>query len=447
MKLEVPERFEDVAVEFSREEWEMLSEKEKKLHQEVMVQNFDHMIDVGYNIPVDHLWSLILKDKMLPSGIGDTGMTLPQNQLPGNRISISRDADFSEIQNLRPSHEKLLDAEFNKALSDKMSITRENGMHSETRNNCKESDDGLIKKNKREMHLQIPMEMACNQLNHSNSVTFNINDLTDQLSHNGKRQNNTMASHDQIGNKEKLYNCAICGKSFKSRQAITRHMLIHTGQKPYKCTMCDKRFTRRSSMISHQRTHSGQKPYKCSLCDKRFAWKRTMVLHQYIHTGHKPYKCTMCDKSFTLKSSMVKHQHIHTGEKPYKCTICNKSFVQKSHMVTHQSTHTGQKNYKCDTCGKSFRQKGNMYRHQNTHTGLKPYKCTMCDKSFSQKCSMTLHQHTHTGQKPFKCALCYKSFRQANILKRHQRIHSGQDPNIVKILKHVENKSKMTSLL
>ncbi|XP_043922299.1 extracellular calcium-sensing receptor-like [Protopterus annectens] len=44
---EVPESFEDVAVEFSREEWEMLSEKEKKLHQEVMLQNFDHMIDVG----------------------------------------------------------------------------------------------------------------------------------------------------------------------------------------------------------------------------------------------------------------------------------------------------------------------------------------------------------------------------------------------------------------
>ncbi|XP_043923804.1 putative zinc finger protein 705E isoform X3 [Protopterus annectens] len=87
MKLEVPESFEDVAVEFSREEWEMLSEKEKKLHQEVMVQNFDHMIDVGYNIPVDHLWSLILKDKMLSSGIGDRGRNLQQNQLPGDRIS------------------------------------------------------------------------------------------------------------------------------------------------------------------------------------------------------------------------------------------------------------------------------------------------------------------------------------------------------------------------
>ncbi|XP_043922352.1 zinc finger protein 81-like [Protopterus annectens] len=203
MKLEVPESFEDVAVEFSREEWEMLSEKEKKLHQEVMVQNFDHMIDVGYNIPVDHLWSLILKDKILPSDNGDRGMTLQQNQLPGNIISINRDGDFSEIQSLQSFHEKSRDAEFNKALSDKMLITRQDAVYSETRHYSKESNGRFIKKDMLEIHLQTCREVTCSQHNHKNSVTSNGNNLTDQLSHNGKTQNNTMALPEQICNKEK----------------------------------------------------------------------------------------------------------------------------------------------------------------------------------------------------------------------------------------------------
>ncbi|XP_043923786.1 zinc finger protein 501-like [Protopterus annectens] len=426
MKLEVPESFEDVAVEFSREEWEMLSEKEKKLHQEVMVQNFNHMIDVGYNIPVDHLWSFIFKDKMLPSDNGDRRRNLQQNQLPGNRISINRNADFFEIQSLQSFHEKSQDVEFNKAVSDKMSLTRENAVPSETRHNCKESNEKFIKKSKLEMHLQTPMEMALSHLNYNNSVTFNANDLTDQLMPSGKRENNTVALQEQICSKEKLHKCVTCGKSFIDRKTLTVHMIIHTDQKLYKCTMCDKSFTQRSNMTSHQRIHSGQKPYKCATCGKSFRQKGNMYRHQHTHTGQKPYKCTVCGKSFIQKGNLVKHQHIHTRENTYKCTMCDKSFVQKKQMVSHQSTHTVQENYKCVTCGKSFRQKGHMYRHQNIHTGQKPYKCTTCDKSFTQKYSMKRHQCIHTGQKPHKCAMCYKSFRQASTLKRHQRIHCRQ---------------------
>ncbi|XP_043922351.1 putative postmeiotic segregation increased 2-like protein 3 [Protopterus annectens] len=47
MKLEIPETFEDVAVEFSMEEWKMLTKRDKLLYQEVMAQNFDHMVSIG----------------------------------------------------------------------------------------------------------------------------------------------------------------------------------------------------------------------------------------------------------------------------------------------------------------------------------------------------------------------------------------------------------------
>ncbi|XP_043923735.1 zinc finger protein 705F-like isoform X2 [Protopterus annectens] len=84
MMLEVPEGFEDVAVGFSREEWDLLSEQEKELHREVMVQNFENMISVGYNIPVDQLWLFIKKHETILPGDREAGKMVQQKQLPDN---------------------------------------------------------------------------------------------------------------------------------------------------------------------------------------------------------------------------------------------------------------------------------------------------------------------------------------------------------------------------
>ncbi|XP_043923836.1 zinc finger protein 454-like isoform X2 [Protopterus annectens] len=87
MKLEVPETFEDVAVEFSGEEWEMLSKPEKELHKEVMVQNYENMISVGYNIPVDHLWLYIKNFETVSPCETKAGMMVQQILVPGTRTS------------------------------------------------------------------------------------------------------------------------------------------------------------------------------------------------------------------------------------------------------------------------------------------------------------------------------------------------------------------------
>ncbi|XP_043923792.1 zinc finger protein 501-like isoform X2 [Protopterus annectens] len=427
MNLEIPQSFEDVAVEFSREELKMLSEEEKKLYWEVMVQNFDHMVTVGYDIPVKHLLSFILKDKMLPSGDSDVGPPVQQKQLPGNRISTNRNADFTVIQNLQLPHKKPLEVESTIVLPDKMSVTRQDSVQSETRHNCKESTDRFIKKPELEMNLQTQTgEMPCSWPDHSSSVTFHSNNLSDQLHCSGQKKD-TFQRHEQIFSREKLYKCVTCGKGFTTRKTLAVHMNIHTRQKLYRCPMCDKSFTQRSYIIAHQRIHSGQRPYKCSVCDKRFRQKGAMVLHEYIHTGQKPYKCNMCDKSFTQKSFMVYHQRIHSGQKPYTCSVCDKRFTRKNTLVLHHQIHTGQKPYKCTMCEKSFTQKANMVNHQLIHTGEKPYKCSMCDKSFNHKYSMKSHQRIHSEEKSYKCSMCDKSFKWKSSVVNHQRTHTRDE--------------------
>ncbi|XP_043913297.1 zinc finger protein 19-like isoform X3 [Protopterus annectens] len=85
MKLEVPESFEDVAVYFSREEWKMLSNEEKQLHKEVMIQNYDHMVSIGFIIPMEQLLQLIEKSDELPSNIMKEDVTKVQ----GDRHEIT----------------------------------------------------------------------------------------------------------------------------------------------------------------------------------------------------------------------------------------------------------------------------------------------------------------------------------------------------------------------
>ncbi|XP_043935898.1 KRAB domain-containing protein 4-like [Protopterus annectens] len=87
MKLEVPNTFEDVAVEFSGEEWKMLSEQEKDLHREVMVQNYENMISVGYNIPLQSLWLLLGRAEDVPSIDKERAELLQKEKLPDGTMT------------------------------------------------------------------------------------------------------------------------------------------------------------------------------------------------------------------------------------------------------------------------------------------------------------------------------------------------------------------------
>ncbi|XP_050435134.1 zinc finger protein 83-like isoform X6 [Adelges cooleyi] len=229
-------------------------------------------------------------------------------------------------------------------------------------------------------------------------------------------------------NKDGLFNCGICLKTFSLKSSLRRHWRVHTGEKPFKCDICEKTFGRQHHLKIHKRTHTVEKPFKCDVCQKAFCDQSYIKIHKRIHTGEKPFKCNICEKKFGQISHLKTHERIHTAEKPFKCDVCEKTFSHQSALKRHARIHTGEKPFKCDVCEKTFSLQQSLKKHERIHTGEKPYKCVVCEKTFSQQTHLKNHARIHTDEKPFKCDVCEKCFNIQSNLKVHERTHTGEKP-------------------
>ncbi|XP_061723846.1 zinc finger protein 501-like [Cydia pomonella] len=261
-----------------------------------------------------------------------------------------------------------------------------------------------------------------------------------------------------------LYGCAHCGKRFRNKSNLRKHIQkthLKTAPKQFTCDFCSSTcstFKTESLVLKHENSEhdvtnfmcaecettiykksletankSSQrsnllKHFTCSHCDYKTHLKQNLKSHIRIHTGEKPYKCNLCDYKCWANAILRRHERTHTGEKPFPCNYCDKKLSSKAHLVTHEMIHTKAKPFKCCECDFKCRQKASLARHQMIHTGEKPYTCSHCEYRCSDSSRLRRHEIKHTGEKPFQCSHCgFKCSRKSD-LNKHLKIHTGEKP-------------------
>ncbi|XP_070272067.1 zinc finger protein 177-like isoform X1 [Myotis yumanensis] len=433
--------FEEVAVDFSQEEWALLNSAQKILYRDVMMENFRNLASVVSG------WATQLKSKH----------TIPMQNVPEEKTSNGikmapthpgeKPLEFDHYGKFFRKNCHLICTryckgqkcykykEYRKDFDHFLTLRSHMSTHSE--DNISEFIDcsrvfNLESSYRGHSRTLTEKSSECDQCllslrlhsSFSGHVQNPIGEKLCECSDYGQRP--SLRVHKNSCTEKGSSKCDKHGKVFTGPLSLQKCGRLHTAEKPYECSDCGKIFIFHSSLKKHVRSHTGEKPYECNHCGKFFSQSSHLNVHKRTHTGEKPYDCKECGKAFTVPFSLQKHMRTHTGEKPYECSDCGKAFIDQSSLKKHRRSHTGEKPYECDQCGKSFSSGSYLIVHKRMHTGEKTYECRECGKAFRNSSCLRVHVRTHTGEKPYKCTHCGKAFSTSTNLIMHKRIHTEQ---------------------
>lgn len=183
----------------------------------------------------------------------------------------------------------------------------------------------------------------------------------------------------QVHNGVFIWKCGKCAMLFETKISHDNHRKVgHQKKRDLKqCTICGISCMALKTHMRVRHSDTNEK-FPCELCGKTFDTKYAITRHiktKSCATLSEPISCQDCGKIFKNKKQFMNHYravHRPDNEQPYQCSYCGKGFSQKNAFSEHMNIHTGAKPHKCSYCGLAFNNQSNQKHHErNVHLGIK----------------------------------------------------------------------------
>ena len=160
--------------------------------------------------------------------------------------------------------------------------------------------------------------------------------------------------------------CDECGKEWKTKGHLKRHMQMVHQNVHFKCDGCDykatdKRYVERHILFVHEKKITS---YICTICSHQMNTVRALKSHNARKHMELSHACKSCEYKTADKSDLKKHiSAVHDGVK-YPCNLCQHKFSAKNSLRKHiVGIHTETK-FECDQCSLKTNFQSNLIAHK-----------------------------------------------------------------------------------
>ncbi|XP_059061979.1 zinc finger protein 501-like isoform X2 [Achroia grisella] len=136
--------------------------------------------------------------------------------------------------------------------------------------------------------------------------------------------------------------CDVCSKEFVSLYEKKKHSRRH---KTYECTKCHVQFDTWSKYQKHNKIDHATKEFICNECGRSFKQRGHIVRHVKIHSKTtlepKKHVCPYenCQRWYTRNSNLKQHILIKHLRVTHKCDICQAQLSTKAKLDYHIKLH------------------------------------------------------------------------------------------------------------